>query len=137
MVENSVFSALGLYANRFHESLACCMAIARIHVNVLTPKATRTMVGITTPLHNKTALFANKIFFSTLKFPCHYKIKLWWCLLDEIRTYFERNARKTGEAEFSPFGRSPVGMTPQTPSCRVVLAIGFIAFFMLLISLCL
>lgn len=77
-MKNSIPPIFKLHAHWLHKPLAYGLTIAGVNINVFTPKATRTMVGITTSLHNKTALFANKIFFCTLKFLCHYKVKVEW-----------------------------------------------------------
>jgi len=75
-MENGVFSALELHTHGFHKSLTRRLAIARIHVNMLTPKATRTMVSVTTSIHDKIALFASEIFLGTLEFLCHHGFRL-------------------------------------------------------------
>jgi hypothetical protein len=61
-------------AHGFHESPACCGAIAGIHIHVLAPKAPRAMVRITIPLNSTSTISADKVLFFSLKPPCHVKI---------------------------------------------------------------
>jgi NAD(P)-dependent dehydrogenase (short-subunit alcohol dehydrogenase family) len=67
-MENSVFSALELHAYGLHESLACRLAIARVHVNVLAPQTLWTVIGVTAPAYKETAPFTGEVFFGTLEF---------------------------------------------------------------------
>ena len=67
-MKNGVFSTLELYAYRLHKSLASCLTIARIYINMLAPQTLRTVISVTTPAHKETALFTSEIFFSALEF---------------------------------------------------------------------
>ena len=55
---------------RFHRSLACCLAISRVHVNVFAPQTRRTVVGVPRPFYIKTASLADKVFLCALEFLC-------------------------------------------------------------------
>jgi len=46
-MKNNTFFALKLYGYRSHQSLAESLPIARIYINMLAPKAIRTVVGVT------------------------------------------------------------------------------------------
>ena len=75
-MENGVFSAFNFHAHGLHEPLAGRLAIARIHVNMFAPKALRTMVGVTAPLHKGTAPFAGEVLLGALEFFCHHGFRL-------------------------------------------------------------
>jgi len=67
-VENDVFSALELHAHGFHQPLTCRLAVAGVHVNVLTPQTLRTVVRVAASAHKESAPFAGEVFFGTLEF---------------------------------------------------------------------
>ena len=70
-MKNNVLPAFKLYAHWLHQSLASCLAIARIYVNMFAPQTMKAVVSVTTAFHNKIALFADEVFFGTLEFLCH------------------------------------------------------------------
>ena len=81
-MKNGVFSTLELYAYRLHKSLASCLTIARIYINMLAPQTLRTVISVTTPAHKETTLFTSEIFFSALEFfRIHHSILHPLCLI--------------------------------------------------------
>jgi len=61
-MENGVFSTLELHAHGFHGSLACRLAVAWVHVNVLAPQTLRTVIGVAASAYKETAPFAGEVF---------------------------------------------------------------------------
>jgi NAD(P)-dependent dehydrogenase (short-subunit alcohol dehydrogenase family) len=75
-MENNIFSAFKFHTHGFHKSLACRLAIFRIHVNVPAPQILRTMVCVAVSAYKETAPFANEILFDTLEFLYHHGFRL-------------------------------------------------------------
>lgn len=67
-MKNDVFSALLLYTNGLHESLARRPTIAGVHVDMFAPKTLWAVVGIAAPAYEETTPFAGEVFLCTLEF---------------------------------------------------------------------
>lgn len=68
MMKNDIFSLLEFYPDWFHQPLAYCLAVTGIYIDMLAPKAFRTVVGIAASMYKGTAIFTNEIFFGALEF---------------------------------------------------------------------
>jgi hypothetical protein len=66
-LKDDVSPALGVHADRLHESLTRRLAIARIHVNMLTPQTLWAMVGKATSVYKSATPFTGEVFFGTLE----------------------------------------------------------------------
>ncbi len=66
---NHVVWRRALNASRFHHAAACCQSIARVHVNMFAPEASRAMIRISVAHDGCTAVLAGKIFLVARK--CH------------------------------------------------------------------
>ena len=67
-MKNDTFPAFKHYAYRPHETSARRLTITRIHIDVLTPKTPGAMIRVSAPMHMRTTLFTDEIFFGALEF---------------------------------------------------------------------
>lgn len=63
------FAALLLCANWFHQAAAVSSTVAGVDVYMLAPQAARAVVGVAIANDFLVAIFAGKVFDSSLKFP--------------------------------------------------------------------
>lgn len=63
-----------LYVNGLHQTSTLRCAVTRHHIDMFTPEASRTMIGVAISKDATPAALTSKIFSSSLKFFCHNHI---------------------------------------------------------------
>ena len=66
-VYQNLLASVHLYTHRLHHSTASSQTVAWIDVDVFTPKALWTMVGVAITRHRKTTVFTDKILYVFFK----------------------------------------------------------------------
>jgi hypothetical protein len=74
-VDDAINATFDLHPDRFHQTLTGGIAVTGVDVDMLAPQAVRAVIGITAAGDLLTAVFAHKIFNSTLEFSTHKFIK--------------------------------------------------------------
>lgn len=70
-VQEYVLTFPQLYVNGLHRTSTLRRAVTRHHIDMFTPEASRTMIGVALSKDTTPAALTSKIFSSSLKFFCH------------------------------------------------------------------